>query len=578
MLHRLFSTIVYFLRRLMLCLPILCCGIAGKVIAATEVGGGITADVVWRVADSPYVVGETITIANGATLSIEAGAVIYMSPATQIIVQAGGLRVNGTSVAPVRITSRKIQSGWPAAPGDWGKLIFSAGTIGAKTRLDNVLIEYGQGLTLTGASPTLNNVAVNHHDGPAITADLNASPQGGGNSATGNTINGIVVPAGVLTGTTTWALRGIPYVLEEGRLSIGIEPSLTAFSPATVEQGERASATLTGTRLIGLEKLRFDPAISEASVQPGATDISANVLLNVPVDMPTGPVRLTAQTDAGEVALANALSITPMQPPSIGSVTPKTVARKAETTVLLNGSSLSTATVTASTPGMTISGLSAAHSSLSFRVAVDADLAPAIYPLQAVNAAGQAPFTLEVIPDVIPRPPFEIIPPLVALTVDGTFRSVIFRASQTSAQERRYTAAIDDPTVASIRSASLILPSGQFETSLALKGLKNGSAVLRITGDGLTSPLEAPVSVSGSAYVQAMLSPAVGLVRGEAFTGNGGNRSLISTAVGILIGNGNTTNSADVKALSPVVGVNKGNLFGTPSMVVSPAVGINKQR
>lgn len=563
---------VAFLCALALVLPI-----AGTAFADTEVGGRLNVDTLWRAANSPYIVTSPVTIADGATLSIEAGAVVHMSAGTAISVQSGGLLVKGTPVSPVRITSYRARAGEVPVAGDWGKIVFTAGTVTANTRIENAVIEYGQGVELSAASPTFNNVAINFNSGPAMTIDLASSPQGVGNSAAGNVLNGIVVPAGIIVSNAQWALRGIPYVLSQGNLSVGQAPAVTSVTPDTFEQGELASLNVSGSRLRGFEQLRFEPPIPDATVLAGATDTAVGVSIKVPAVMAPGPVAMQAVTDAGEVYLANAFRITAMQAPTITGVTPRTVARNAETMVLINGGSLSAATVAANTSGLQILGINATRTSLSFRVKVDSQVAPAVYPLTLSNGVGQAAFSLEVIPEFAPPPPFSVIPSLVTLAPDSVYRGLLFSAAQSALQDRNYTVVIDDTTVARLRTASFTLPAGQLSVPISVAGLKVGTSVLRISGDGLALPLEAPVSVVAGGYQQTSISSAVGVVRGEQFSGGGSNRVLISSPVGVVVGNGNTTNVANYAVAGSPVGVVKGNLYGGASFVVSPVVGINRQ-
>ena len=551
--------------------------VAGTAFADTEVGGRLSVDTLWRAASSPYVVTSTVTIADGATLSIEAGTVVHMAAGTNLAVQSGGVVASGSPAAPVRITSYRARPGDAPAAGDWGKVIFSAGTVAAKTRLENTVIEYGQGVEINGASPTLNAVSLNHHSGPAITLDLTSSPVGNNVSAQGNQINGIVVPAGIVQGNVRWGIQGIPYVLSVGQLSVGAAPSLSAVTPRTFEQGEQVSISLQGARLSGLEQLRFQPPIQEASILAGASDTSAGVSLRIPEAYPPGSVSISAVTNAGEVSMANAFSVTAMQAPRIVGITPRTIARNTETVVLLDGSSLGAATVSTVTPGLQITGGSATSSQLSFRVRVDGQTTPAAYPFTLSNAAGQAAFSLEVIPELAPPPSFSLIPALVTLAPDSAYRTVLFSTAQSAPQDRTYAVQIEDPTVTRVRSASFTLPAGQLSVPISVAGLKLGATVLRISGDGLTQPLEAPVSVVAGGYQQVSVAPVVGVVRGEQFTGGALGRVAISNTVGIVVGNGNTTNVANYRVVGSAVGVVRGSPYGGASFVVSPVVRINRQ-
>lgn len=546
-------------------------------LAATQVSGAVVVDTVWTAANSPYLVTGSITVGNGATLSIDAGVIVHMSAGADLTVDSGGLRVKGTVSEPVRITSHRLLGAQAGIPGDWGRLRFNGGTIAAKAILENLVVEFGQGVVLSAAAPTFNNVALNHHNAPAMTIDLASSPAGTGNSAQGNAINGIVVPAGELRTNVTWALRGIPFVLAQGTVSVGQAPALLSATPASLEQGEQASLSVSGTRLRGLEQLRFEPPIPGASVFPGATDTSAVIGLGVPAAMPVGPVTLSAVTDAGEVTLANAFRITALEPPSVVGVAPRTIARNAETPVLLSGNFLNAVTVATSVPGLEILGVNAARTSLSFRVKVAPLAAMAIHPFTLTNAAGQTTFSLEVIPEVAPPPPFAVIPPIVALAPDSVYRNVLFSAAQSVATDRNYTLTVVDATVARLRSASVVLPADQVSVPIAIAGLKVGTTVLRIAGDGLATPLEVPVNVVASSIQQASIAATVGVVRGEQFSGGGSNRTVLSPQVGLLVGNGNTSNSANYHVVAQPAGLVRGNMWGGTSFAVSPAVGLIRQ-
>ncbi|MHB8800013.1 MAG: DUF7619 domain-containing protein [Thermoanaerobaculia bacterium] len=77
--------------------------------------GTITADQTWCVADSPHVLTGVVTVAAGATLTIEAGSIV--KPATLTIL--GHLIAVGTETSPITLTSD--------GPG-WESLTFAGGT------------------------------------------------------------------------------------------------------------------------------------------------------------------------------------------------------------------------------------------------------------------------------------------------------------------------------------------------------------------------------------------------------------------------------------------------------------------
>lgn len=73
--------------------------------AQTYVGGSISANTDWTLANSPYVVQSSISIIDGATLTIEPGVEVRFDPATGMEVTTGTLSARGTSGARILFTS-----------------------------------------------------------------------------------------------------------------------------------------------------------------------------------------------------------------------------------------------------------------------------------------------------------------------------------------------------------------------------------------------------------------------------------------------------------------------------------------
>ncbi len=192
----------------------------------TAVSGSISNNTVWVEADSPYVLSGDVQIIDGAILSIQPGVTVLMNSDASLTVTSGALSAQGTSDQPIAITSANDVAGSPtlAAPGDWNSIKFLDGTIDASSQLNHVSVRFGRGIVISSSSPTLSDVDISDNLGSAISLDLNSSPRGQRLTASRNDINGILVPAGAVLGDTTWNLTGIPYVVAQGDLEIGLAP------------------------------------------------------------------------------------------------------------------------------------------------------------------------------------------------------------------------------------------------------------------------------------------------------------------------------------------------------------------
>lgn len=318
--------------------------VASYASAETQVGGAITSNVTWQATQSPIVVTSDILVHNGATLTIEPGTVVYMGGDTRLLVQSGTLHAVGTAGAPITITSQKLQNNQTAAPGDWQQIIFNNGISNA-TRLEHVIVEYGKGIIVNGATLTFNFVSIKNNQGAAITSDLNASLIGSGNTASGNTINAVVVPDGDISGSVTWGLRGIPYAVLSGVVSVGTSPKITAITPSSLQQGETQTITLTGTRLSGFTNPKFSLAGISAEPLSNATSTQVQLQITASNNAETGTAALTALTDAGEVKYSNALSIISTQP-KLTTLAPSTIStHQGDTVISLKGQNFSTQSV-----------------------------------------------------------------------------------------------------------------------------------------------------------------------------------------------------------------------------------------
>ncbi|MGD9368789.1 MAG: right-handed parallel beta-helix repeat-containing protein, partial [Desulfobacteraceae bacterium] len=146
--------------------------IAGPPASAdTTVGGTISTDTTWTVADSPYIVTSNITVkgTDGAdgitTLTIEPGVVVRLNRYRNMDIGAssgdpGALSAVGTAANPIAFTSNQATP----APGDWYNIRFYNTADDATTIMEHCVVEYGGysngSLYAYQSSPTFRNVTV----------------------------------------------------------------------------------------------------------------------------------------------------------------------------------------------------------------------------------------------------------------------------------------------------------------------------------------------------------------------------------------------------------------------------------
>ncbi len=108
-------------------------------------GGVLTEDTTWDIGDSPVTVTDSLTIAEGATLTIDPGVIVRFETQTALVV-AGVLVADGIGPDPIVMTSAAASP----EPGDWGGVTFeNLSDIGSVFRY--VTLEYaGYGATNSG--------------------------------------------------------------------------------------------------------------------------------------------------------------------------------------------------------------------------------------------------------------------------------------------------------------------------------------------------------------------------------------------------------------------------------------------
>lgn len=124
------------------CLALVMLGLWGSdlALAATVINTDITSNTTWTAAGSPYVVQtNTVSIINGAVLTIEPGVTVEFQDAARLQVLDGRLVAVGSAGQPITFTSMSPSP----ARGIWEGIVF--GTDALTSSIEHTLIEYARG-------------------------------------------------------------------------------------------------------------------------------------------------------------------------------------------------------------------------------------------------------------------------------------------------------------------------------------------------------------------------------------------------------------------------------------------------
>lgn len=227
----------------------------------------------WTLANSPYVLERHVTVAEGATLTIESGVTVKVSTGFKIIVNGSIQASNATFTSNGDTTwlgiyisptsSSSLLNGCTIEKAGQDNIGYIHGNYRyASIYLDNTTAiirncviqdSAGHGIEAWMGHPTLqNNTFKNMADGRySITLDdINTVSIISGSSFSGTGIGGIYVPGGVISGTNRWNKAGtdFPYYLDGG-VTLPKDGQLTVDAGVVVKTGN-GWFSIAGTLLV----------------------------------------------------------------------------------------------------------------------------------------------------------------------------------------------------------------------------------------------------------------------------------------------------------------------------------------
>jgi hypothetical protein len=298
-----------------------------------------------------------------------------------------------------------------------------------------------------------------------------------------------------------WGLRGIPYVVSEGLVSVGRAPAVVSVAPSQLAQGQTVTMTVSGTRLGGVERVRFDNPALTGTVLPGGSDTSFTVGVTASAQAATGPTAIEVLVAAGQARLAGAVTVVPPKPPIVvDGMTPGSLRRGETKSFQATGQNLRGANVTTTAAGLTLSNVSTSATSMSFTLAASTGAALGDQTLNFTNpdsASGSATAVVTVIdlpPTVVTSPAPVAVPP------DNVARLIKLRLSRPDVIDHNFAVSIGNTNIAMVSPANVGIATGQTEVNLLVTGRVVGQTVLTLVSPTLgtvTTPVFVTTEFTG---------------------------------------------------------------------------------
>ncbi len=256
----------------------------------------IASDATWDVTDTSYYVVDSITVAFGATLTVDPDVVIKMGAGKSLLVD-GALRVLGTGVDPVYITSYLDDTiGEPGdtngdgastgSRGDWKRIEFTADSDDAASLIDHAMVRFGGetfatdrgAITLLDASPTIQNTTITESEYCAIRANLGSFPTLSNNTLTDNDANGLCLDNedgnSTIASDATWDVTDTSYYVRD-TFTVAFGATLTVDPNVVIKMGARQSLFVEGALRVlgtGVDPVYITSHLDDTIGEPGDTN------------------------------------------------------------------------------------------------------------------------------------------------------------------------------------------------------------------------------------------------------------------------------------------------------------------